>query len=169
MFEASTAPYITERRWHTTQHARPLPDGRLELSLDVSIDYALKSWILSFGRSLEVRAPEALVTWHREEAAAMLRTGGAADDLSTGVSLRADRLDPATRDQASPRAQRALPFSSGWYPALPFIVADAHGGGSSEADEAYLGTMLREAESARPPTRGPVKTSATTRGPGKKR
>jgi hypothetical protein len=37
------------------------------MTLDVSDDYALRSWILGFGRFVRVLAPEHLVEWVLEE------------------------------------------------------------------------------------------------------
>ena len=37
------------------------------MTMDISDDYALRSWILSFGRSARVLAPPELVDWIVEE------------------------------------------------------------------------------------------------------
>ncbi len=167
VFTAPTARYITERRWHTSQYARQLSDGRLQLSLDVCIDYALKSWILSFGHNVEVRAPNPLAAWHRDEAAAMLGAGRPTPPPGGAPSSRMQMADteaaPARDQGPQSRAQRALPFSTDWYPAPPVIVADAHGGGSSDAYDAYLDTLLREAESAERPAPPAAKASRPAR------
>jgi hypothetical protein len=37
------------------------------MTLDVTDDYALRNWILGFGRFVKVLAPAALVRWTKEE------------------------------------------------------------------------------------------------------
>ena len=59
-FAASVAPYIKEREWHRTQKIRELSDGSLVLSLRVCADWALESWVLSFGPLARVLKPGAL-------------------------------------------------------------------------------------------------------------
>jgi predicted DNA-binding transcriptional regulator YafY len=59
-FEPRIARYVKERVWHSSQQIREDPDGRLILTLDVSIDWALRSWILGFGPLARVLAPPAL-------------------------------------------------------------------------------------------------------------
>jgi predicted DNA-binding transcriptional regulator YafY len=61
-FDARIAPYIMERTWHASQVITEQPDGGVILSLDVSNDWALRSWILSFGPLARVIAPESLRT-----------------------------------------------------------------------------------------------------------
>jgi predicted DNA-binding transcriptional regulator YafY len=60
-FDASFAPFIRSRVWHESQQTEDLPDGRLRVTLDVSNDWALRSWLLGFGASVVVKAPPALV------------------------------------------------------------------------------------------------------------
>jgi predicted DNA-binding transcriptional regulator YafY len=59
-FAASVAPYIKERDWHKTQKIRDLPDGSAVLSMKVCADWALQSWVLSFGPLAHVLKPQAL-------------------------------------------------------------------------------------------------------------
>ena len=59
-FDARLAPYLRGRRWHDSQELEELPDGRLKMSLDVSNDWALKSWVLGFGAAVRVVKPTAL-------------------------------------------------------------------------------------------------------------
>jgi predicted DNA-binding transcriptional regulator YafY len=59
-FEPRMARYVKERIWHPSQHVREETDGRVTLTLNVSIDWALRSWILGFGPLARVLAPEAL-------------------------------------------------------------------------------------------------------------
>jgi predicted DNA-binding transcriptional regulator YafY len=59
-FERSVAAYVRAREWHQSQVWREAGDGRLELSLQVCVDQALRSWILSFGPAARVTQPERL-------------------------------------------------------------------------------------------------------------
>jgi len=66
-FEPGIAPYIGERTWHPSQSLAERADGGVVLSLDVSNDWALRSWILSFGPLARVLSPPALVAEIRRE------------------------------------------------------------------------------------------------------
>ncbi len=60
-FQPAIADYVSAREWHPSQQLRDNgPDG-LRLTLDVCLDRALQSWILSFGPFARVIAPDALV------------------------------------------------------------------------------------------------------------
>jgi predicted DNA-binding transcriptional regulator YafY len=59
-FEPRIAPYIGERTWHPSQSIAERKDGSVVLSLEVSNDWALRSWILSFGPLARVLAPPTL-------------------------------------------------------------------------------------------------------------
>lgn len=59
-FAPRLAPYIRERVWHPSQSVQDLPDGSLRLALEVCADWALTSWILSFGPYVRIIAPPAL-------------------------------------------------------------------------------------------------------------
>jgi len=60
-FQPAIADYVRGREWHPSQQLRDNgPDG-LRLTLDVCLDRALQSWILSFGPFARVLAPDALV------------------------------------------------------------------------------------------------------------
>lgn len=59
-FEPRMARYVKERVWHPSQSIREEPDGRVLLTLDVSVDWALRSWILGFGPLARVVAPASL-------------------------------------------------------------------------------------------------------------
>ena len=56
-FAAKVAPYVRARVWHTSQQVRERPDGTLVLSMNVCHDWALRSWILSWGRFARVLTP----------------------------------------------------------------------------------------------------------------
>ena len=59
-FDARVAPYVRGRLWHDSQRIDELPDGRVTLRLEVSNDWALRSWVLGFGASVRVIRPRAL-------------------------------------------------------------------------------------------------------------
>ena len=59
-FEPRIAPYIRERVWHPSQTLTDADSGGLLVTLDVVIDWALKSWILGFGGLATVVSPAAL-------------------------------------------------------------------------------------------------------------
>ena len=59
-FDARVAPYVRARVWHTSQQVRDEPDGGLHLAMDVCHDWALRSWILSWGPFVRVVAPATL-------------------------------------------------------------------------------------------------------------
>jgi predicted DNA-binding transcriptional regulator YafY len=59
-FEAQVAPYVRARVWHASQQVREASGGRLTLTLDVCHDWALRSWILSWGPFVRVVSPASL-------------------------------------------------------------------------------------------------------------
>lgn len=59
-FDASTAPYVQSRTWHPSQQVDVQADGSVTLTFRVSIDRALRSWVLSFGASARVLRPVSL-------------------------------------------------------------------------------------------------------------
>src|SRR5262249_9344702 len=59
-FDASVADYVRPREWHPSQQLREIASGGLSMTLNVCLDRALESWILSFGPSAIVRSPEPL-------------------------------------------------------------------------------------------------------------
>ena len=59
-FDADVAQLVRERRWHATQRLSELPDGRLELTLDVGVSPEVERWLLGWGERAEVREPAAL-------------------------------------------------------------------------------------------------------------
>jgi predicted DNA-binding transcriptional regulator YafY len=59
-FDATVAPYVRARVWHASQQVRDETDGRLRLTLDVCHDWALRSWILSWGPFARVVSPAPL-------------------------------------------------------------------------------------------------------------
>jgi predicted DNA-binding transcriptional regulator YafY len=59
-FSPTVRTIVRERRWHDTQSLRRLPDGWMELTMQVAVTAELVSWVLSFGRDARVLGPEAL-------------------------------------------------------------------------------------------------------------
>ena len=59
-FLPEAAVHIRERSWHPSQQIREKTDGSIRLTLNVCNDWALRSWILSFGPLARVVSPSAL-------------------------------------------------------------------------------------------------------------
>jgi predicted DNA-binding transcriptional regulator YafY len=59
-FEPAVADYVRTREWHPSQQVRDTEGGGVAVTLDVCLDRALQSWILSFGPFARVVAPERL-------------------------------------------------------------------------------------------------------------
>ena len=66
-FDARIARYVKERVWHQSQQVQDRPDGGVVLTLYVSNDWALRSWILGFGQLARVTAPAELAAQIVEE------------------------------------------------------------------------------------------------------
>jgi len=84
-FQAAVADYIRSREWHRSQSIED-GEGSLRLTLDVCIDRALRSWILSFGPFARVVSPSRLrdeIAEQIEEARAVYGSAqGSADPVS---------------------------------------------------------------------------------------
>lgn len=59
-FSADVAPYVRARVWHASQDVREDGDGGVRVTMDVCHDWALRSWILSWGPFAKVIAPASL-------------------------------------------------------------------------------------------------------------
>jgi len=59
-FAPRIARYVKERVWHASQQAEDQPDGSVHLILQVSNDWALRSWILGYGPLARVISPPEL-------------------------------------------------------------------------------------------------------------
>jgi predicted DNA-binding transcriptional regulator YafY len=68
-FESRLAPYVRGRVWHDSQAIEERPDGRLRMRLQVSNDWALKTWVLGFGAGVRVISPTVLRDAIRDECA----------------------------------------------------------------------------------------------------
>ena len=67
-FAPRIASYVRERTWHKSQKVEPTPDGGARVTLHVSIDAPLRSWILGFGAFARVESP----SWLAQEILAQL-------------------------------------------------------------------------------------------------
>ncbi|MEQ1508546.1 MAG: WYL domain-containing protein [Myxococcota bacterium] len=72
-FAERITAYVRERTWHPTQTFRTLPDGRIELRMQVAATVELQTWIQGFGADAEVLSPPAL----RKSVADALRAAAA--------------------------------------------------------------------------------------------
>ena len=68
-FDRQIAPYVRERRWHPSQQIVEAPDGGIVVRLDVTNDWALRCWILSFGPLAKVLSPASLSNQIKDETA----------------------------------------------------------------------------------------------------
>jgi predicted DNA-binding transcriptional regulator YafY len=59
-FQPAVADYVRAREWHPSQQLRSTETGEVVMSLNVCLDRALRSWILSFGPFARVVAPASL-------------------------------------------------------------------------------------------------------------
>ena len=59
-FEPGIGRYMRERVWHASQELEDRADGWVVLTMHVSIDVALRRWIMGFGALARVIAPPAL-------------------------------------------------------------------------------------------------------------
>jgi predicted DNA-binding transcriptional regulator YafY len=59
-FEPKVAPYVKARVWHTSQEVRDNGGGSIVLTMNVCHDWALRSWILSWGPFARVLTPASL-------------------------------------------------------------------------------------------------------------
>jgi predicted DNA-binding transcriptional regulator YafY len=67
LFDARIARYVKERMWHTSQEIDEGADGTVLVTLKVSNDFALRSWILGFGPLAKVVSPASLAAQILEE------------------------------------------------------------------------------------------------------
>jgi predicted DNA-binding transcriptional regulator YafY len=72
-FDAPTAPYVRERRWHPTQEIEEHSDGSITLQIQVTGLNDLKRWVLGYGKGAIVKSPPELVQLVRDEVEAMSR------------------------------------------------------------------------------------------------
>jgi predicted DNA-binding transcriptional regulator YafY len=70
-FDAVVASYLLERPWHPSQRERRLPEGALEVTLELNNLVDIQRRILACGRNAEVLAPAELRATIAAEAAAL--------------------------------------------------------------------------------------------------
>jgi proteasome accessory factor B len=68
-FAADVAPYVRARVWHSSQETRDTDKGGLVLTMNVCHDWALRSWILSWGPFAKVTTPASLAKELRRDLA----------------------------------------------------------------------------------------------------
>jgi predicted DNA-binding transcriptional regulator YafY len=59
-FDGRVAPYVRARVWHASQQIDDVGEGGLRLTMNVCHDWALRSWVLSWGAFARVVSPPAL-------------------------------------------------------------------------------------------------------------
>jgi predicted DNA-binding transcriptional regulator YafY len=59
-FDARVAPYVRARVWHASQQINDVNDGGIRLTMNVCHDWALRSWLLSWGPFARVVSPPGL-------------------------------------------------------------------------------------------------------------
>lgn len=101
-FAGEAARHVLERQWHKSQKLERRSDGTVVLHLKVCVDFALQSWILSFGSQARVLTPTEL-----------------AERILEQIEEARDLYQPRIPfDQPSPaparpsRRQKALPLST---------------------------------------------------------
>jgi predicted DNA-binding transcriptional regulator YafY len=72
-FTSSVSAFVRGRAWHDSQQIEDLSDGGLRMTLRVSNDWALRSWLLGFGASVRVVRPAELARSLADEHAAAAR------------------------------------------------------------------------------------------------
>ncbi len=61
-FAPRVAMFVRARVWHDSQELTEQPDGGIHMTLLVSNDWALRSWVLGFGSAARVLSPASLAT-----------------------------------------------------------------------------------------------------------
>jgi predicted DNA-binding transcriptional regulator YafY len=59
-FDEKVARYVQRRMWHPTQRFKKLPDGGVEMAMEVRGTVEVVSWVLGFGGTAEVLEPASL-------------------------------------------------------------------------------------------------------------
>jgi predicted DNA-binding transcriptional regulator YafY len=71
-FHQEVAPFVRARVWHASQQVREADAGSLVLTMDVCHDWALRSWILGWGRFARVLEPASLARELRTDLSAAM-------------------------------------------------------------------------------------------------
>ena len=72
-FAPEVATLARERRWHPSQQLQELPNGGLEMTLEVGVSPEIERWLLGWGEHVEVCAPASLRQALARTAARMVR------------------------------------------------------------------------------------------------
>jgi proteasome accessory factor B len=97
-FDARVAPYVRARVWHASQQLRDEQSGGLTLTMNVCHDWALRSWILSWGPFARVLSPASLaaeITAELQAAAGQYNAPGPSEGSSTAAPPPARRTREA--------------------------------------------------------------------------
>lgn len=70
-FARSAARYVSEGRWHPSQHLESHPDGSLTAAFELSTTTEIKRWIMSFGPAARVLEPPELIADIRRDLTTM--------------------------------------------------------------------------------------------------
>lgn len=70
-FDAVTAPYIRERRWHPSQQIEEHEDGSLTLNFVARGLQEVKRWVLYYGKGAVIKSPPELIKLIKEDISAM--------------------------------------------------------------------------------------------------
>ncbi|MBM4254120.1 MAG: transcriptional regulator [Deltaproteobacteria bacterium] len=84
LFTPALAPFVKERRWHTSQKVIVRDQGRIELSLEVGLTPEIVQWVLGFGANVSVVEPPALQAMIRDEAARVVDLYGRKGERAAG-------------------------------------------------------------------------------------
>lgn len=72
LFDKLVAQNVASRRWHHSQKNQFKRDGNLHMTLHLADSVELKSWIMSYGRYVQVLEPDSLIDSLREDLLANL-------------------------------------------------------------------------------------------------
>jgi predicted DNA-binding transcriptional regulator YafY len=108
-FHPSAARFVNEKRWHVSQTLRPQPDGSLIAEYRLTSLVEIKSWLLSWGRRVEVLAPPALITDLRTEAAALHEMYSPSAGTVVQASQLASRRPAAQPDGGPSKPRKPRP------------------------------------------------------------
>ncbi len=105
-FHASVARAVREKRWHASQTLTPQPDGSLIAEFCLTSLVEIKSWLLSWGRQVEVLEPAPLIAALRTEIAALAEMYSLESRLQATVPNRGVGFQPADSVAGPASAQR---------------------------------------------------------------
>ena len=103
-FQPAVADYVRAREWHPSQSFADAQGGGVQMTLDVCLDRALHSWILSFGPFARVVAPEQL----RHDVAEQLHEAGAQHTATASTLDLVRPPDCLTHSRHSAERRRRL-------------------------------------------------------------